>query len=60
MVCVKSSFSKSEEWSVTVYGWARWSMEVTEAIKEGDIKLRSSLDLFLQSFVLKVKDFSPG
>ena len=57
---MKSSFSKSEEWSVTEYGCAKWSKEMTEEIKDGDAKLRSNLDLFLQSLVLKEKDFSPG
>ena len=57
---MKSSFSRSEEWSVTEYACAKWSKEMTEDIKEGDAKLRSNLDLFLQSLVLKVNDFSPG
>ena len=29
-------------------------------IREGEARLRSNLDLFLQSLVLYVKDFSPG
>ena len=50
--CVKSNFRRSEEWSVMEYGWARWSMDT--------IRPRSNLDLFLQSFVRNVNDFSPG
>ena len=57
---MKSSFSSNEEWSVTEYGCAMWSMEMTDYIRKGEARLRSSLDLFLQSLVLKVKDFSAG
>ena len=42
------------------YGCARRSMETMDDIREGEARLRSNLDLFLQSLVLYVKDFSPG
>ena len=59
-VCVKSSFRSSEEWSVIEYGWARWSMDTIDDIRDGEARPRSNLDLFLQSFVQNVYDFSPG
>ena len=59
-VCVKSSFRSNEEWSVIEYGSARWSMDTIDDIRDGDARLRSNLELFLQSFVRNVYDFSPG
>ena len=54
-VLVKSSFRKSDEWSVIEYGWARWSMyTIDDVISDGDARPRYSLALFLQSLVRKV------
>ena len=42
------------------YGWARWSMDTIDDIREGEARPKSNPNLFLQSFVRNVNDLSPG